>query len=436
MFSPQQPDLNWENPQVRQAVYAIMRFWLDKGVDGFRMDVINMISKPWDAQGRLPDAPTVREGRLQPAFHLACNGPRLGDFLADMRREVLDHYPDTLTVGEAPLATVAVGRELTHPETGSLNMLFQFEHVDLDAQPGHVLGKFARRPLDWRDMKASMARWQTGLHQSGWNSLYFCNHDQPRSVSRWGVDSGALRNTSAKALATWLHGMQGTPYVYQGEELGMGNVAFERIEDYRDIESLNFHRVATSERGLTPRQALACIHAVGRDNARTPMQWTAGPQAGFTTGTPWIALNPDHCEVNAQAALAQGDSVFHHYRQLIALRKQHAVLREGAFELLWPDHPQLCGYIRHLAGDCLLVVANMGLAPVSTPWPVQLLTPSDSSNTAASAVSRAHHTTGTPRCLLANLSTTPERWTEPVLHLRPYEALMLLFTEAQTPASA
>lgn len=405
MFSAKQPDLNWENPKVRQEVHALMRFWLDKGVDGFRMDVINMISKPWDAQGRLPQAPVVCDGFLQPSFAMTCNGPRLNEFLREMRSQVLDHY-DTLTVGEAPLATVQQGRDITHPQTGALNMLFQFEHMDLDSVGGHVNGKWARKALDWRDMKACMARWQEALHGTGWNSLYFCNHDQPRSVSRFGA-TGALRETSAKALATWLHGMQGTPYIYQGEELGMTNVAFDRIEDYRDIEILNYHRVAMA-RGQSHADVMASIHAVGRDNARTPMPWHSGPQAGFTTGQPWIALNPDYPQVNAEAAQADPNSVFHHYRQLIALRQQWPVLRDGRFELLWAEDMQVCGYVRHLGEQTLLVVANMGIQPTTAPWPQAL--PSDQ-----------------VLCLLSNQAHAHHLWGQ-TLHLQPFEALMLLCT--------
>jgi oligo-1,6-glucosidase len=403
MFSAKQPDLNWENPKVRQEVYDLMRYWLDNGVDGFRMDVINMISKPWDAQGRLPQAPVVREGFLQPSFEMTCNGPRLNEFLREMRQQVLDHY-DTITVGEAPLATVQQGRDLTHPNTGALNMLFQFEHMDLDSVGGHVLGKWARKPLDWRDMKACMARWQVALQNSGWNSLYFCNHDQPRSVSRFG-HSGEYREASAKALATWLHGMQGTPYIYQGEELGMTNVAFEQIEDYRDIETLNYYRVA-SERGQSHAEIMASVHAVGRDNARTPMPWHDGVHAGFTTGQPWIDLNPDYRQVNAAAAQADPESVFHHYRQLVALRKQWPVLRDGRFELLWAEDTQICGYARHLSEQVVLVVVNMGLQVVVAQWP---------ENVAANRVT----------CLLSNMPQGHHRWGQP-LQLQPYEALMLL----------
>ena len=403
MFSAKQPDLNWENPKVRHEVYALMRFWLDKGVDGFRMDVINMISKPWDAQGRLPQAPVVRDGFLQPSFAMTCNGPRLNEFLREMRSQVLDHY-DTLTVGEAPLATVQQGRDITHPHTGALNMLFQFEHMDLDSVGGHVNGKWARKALDWRDMKACMARWQTALQGSGWNSLYLCNHDQPRSVSRFGAE-GVLRETSAKALATWLHGMQGTPFIYQGEELGMTNVAFERIEDYRDIETLNYYRVAT-QRGQSHQDIMASIHAVGRDNARTPMPWDSGQHAGFTSGQPWIALNPDCSNINAQAAQLNPDSVFHHYRKLVALRQQWPIFREGRFELLAPEDPQVCAYVRHWGKQTLFVVANMSVHVATMAWP--------------QSVSSAQ-----VMCLLASPSEANHLWGQ-ALHLQPYEALMLL----------
>ncbi|PXW96689.1 oligo-1,6-glucosidase [Sphaerotilus hippei] len=363
MFSRKQPDLNWENPALRQEIWALMRFWLDKGVDGFRMDVINMISKPWRADGSLPDAPVVREGFLQPAFAMVCNGPRLGEFLQEMRREVLDHH-DTLTVGEAPLATIAQGIELTHARGGALDMLFQFEHMDLDSVGGHVNGKWALKPLDLRDLKQTMNRWQQALHGQGWNSLYLSNHDQPRPVSRFG-DDGRWRVESAKMLATWLHLHQGTPYVYQGEELGMGNVAFDDIHDYRDIETLNHHRVATTERGQDPAEVMASIHAKGRDNARTPMPWSAGPKAGFTTGEPWLRLHPDHDSVNAQRARADPDSVFHHYRRLIELRRQHPIIVHGRFDLVLAEHPLIYAWTRTLGDERWLVACNFsGDTPV------------------------------------------------------------------------
>jgi oligo-1,6-glucosidase len=359
MFSPKQPDLNWENPRVRAEVYDIMRFWLDRGVDGFRMDVINMISKPWQADGSLPDAAVVRPGFLQPGFALSCNGPRLHEFLAEMRREVLDHYPGCITVGEAPLATIEEGRALTHPERGALHMLFQFEHMDLDSVGGHVSGKWALKALDLRDMKRTMQRWQDALDGQGWNSLYLCNHDQPRPVSRFGDDSPAHRVTSAKMLGTWLHGLQGTPYVYQGEELGMTNVAFASIDDYQDIEIRNYWRTAVDERGENPAAVLRSIHAKGRDNARTPMPWRGdSAHAGFTRGQPWLQLNPNWQHINAHAARNDPDSVFHHYRRLIALRKTHPIMARGHTTLLLPDHPQLSVVLREWQGERWLVVCN------------------------------------------------------------------------------
>ncbi|OYQ42582.1 glucohydrolase [Rhodoferax sp. TH121] len=352
MFSKKQPDLNWENPKVRQEVYALMRFWLDKGVDGFRMDVINMISKP----AGLPDAPVIRAGHLQPSFGMVTNGPRLLEFLREMKAQVLDHY-ETLTVGEAPLATIQQGQDITNVYTGALNMLFQFEHMDLDAIPGDGRGKWALKPLALTDLKASMSRWQDALWQTGWNSLYLSNHDQPRPVSRWG-DDGVYRVASAKMLATFLHGLQGTPYVYQGEELGMTNVRFARIEDYRDIETLNMYREAVQDRHEAPAEVLARIHVKSRDNARTPMQWDATAHGGFTTGTPWMQTNPNHTEVNAAQARDDADSVWHYYRRLIALRKQLPVLVEGRYALLQPEDPNVYAYIRTLGDEVLLVVCN------------------------------------------------------------------------------
>lgn len=417
MFSRKQPDLNWENPRLRAEVYDIMRFWLDRGVDGFRMDVINMISKPWRDDGSLPDAPVVRPGFLQPGFAQSCNGPRLHEFLAEMRHEVLDHYPGCITVGEAPLATTQEGRALTHPETGALNMLFQFEHMDLDSVGGHVNGKWALKPLDLRDLKRTMQRWQDALDGQGWNSLYLSNHDQPRPVSRFGDDSPAHRVTSAKMLGTWLHGFQGTPYVFQGEELGMCNVAFDRIEDYQDIEIRNYWRTAVRERGENPASVLRSIHAKGRDNARTPMPWRADePQAGFTSATPWLQLNADWPHVNAQAAVQDHDSVFHHYRRLIALRRQHPLLALGHSTLLLPEHPSLYAVLRQWQGLRWLVLCNWS----STPQAVSL--PDDLAIAAA-------------QLLLGNLSSrrglADERHSGPAdiklseLQLQPWEGLIV-----------
>ena len=370
MFSKKQPDLNWENPQVRAAVFEMMEFWFAKGVDGFRMDVINMISKPYAADGSLPDAPVARPGFLQPGFVMVTNGPRLLEFLREMKREVLARH-DAITVGEAPLATTQQGVEITDPETGALDMLFQFEHMDLDSIGGHMLGKWAWKPLDLRDLKQTMSRWQHALAGRGWNSLYLSNHDQPRPVSRFG-DDGRYRVESAKMLGCFLHGMQGTPYVYQGEELGMTNMPFAGIEDCRDIESINLYREAVHERGDDPARIMEAIRRKGRDNARTPMQWTAGHHAGFTSGTPWIAVNPNHREVNAEAARADPGSVFHHYRRLIALRRELDVLTDGAYELLLPEHEQICAYTRTLGDEVLLVVCHFGAGTPRFDWPAGL----------------------------------------------------------------
>ena len=364
MFSKKQPDLNWENPKVRQEVYELMHFWLKKGVGGFRMDVINMISKPWleagtfsKSEARLPNAPKVQNGFLQPAFEMVTHGPRFMAFMREMKQEVLDHY-DCITVGEAPCATLEQAQEITNPNTGALDMVFQFEHMDVDSQVGK--GKWALKALHLPDLKASLSRWQTGLHGKGWNSLYWCNHDQPRAVSRFG-DAGLHRVRSAKMLATCLHMMQGTPFIYQGEELGMTNVKWFNIEAYQDIETRNMYAQAVVQQGRPHQEVIASIHAKGRDNARTPMQWSASKHAGFTEGTPWLALNDNFSQVNAAQARADADSVFHHYRQLIALRKAWPVLVEGDFELLLPKHTALFAFTRRLHEVKLLILCNFSV---------------------------------------------------------------------------
>ena len=359
MFSKKQPDLNWDNPRVRRDVFDMMHWWFRRGVDGFRMDVINMISKPAD----LPDAPIVRPGFLQPGFQLVTNGPRLLEYLAEMKRDVLSQY-DCITVGEAPLATVRQGVEITNEETGSLNMLFQFEHMDLDAVGGHMNGKWALKPLDLRDLKATLSRWQTALDGQGWNSLYLSNHDQPRPVSRFG-DDGVYRVESAKLLGTLNHLLQGTPYVYQGEEIGMTNVAFASIDDCRDIESINAYREMVDGQGVSPEAALTSIRAKGRDNARTPMQWSGGAQAGFTTGEPWIEVNANYTTINVDQAVADPDSIFHYYRRLIELRKFDPTVVYGSYDLILAEHAEIYAFTRTLDGERLLVVLN-----ISSDWPI------------------------------------------------------------------
>ena len=366
LFSTKQPDLNWENPEVRQAVYAMMRWWLDRGVDGFRMDVINMISKDTS----LPDT-TPRPGSpYGPGNRFFIGGPRNHEFLQEMYREVFaGRDAHVLTVGEMPGVTIEDGIRFTDPARHELDMVFQFQHVSLDIGTN----KFDPVRLELPKLKASMAAWQSGLAERGWNSLYFGNHDQPRSLSRFGDDSPAHRVAAAKTLATVLHLHRGTPFVYQGDELGMANSPFTVISDYRDIEALRFYAEAT-ERGDDLAVLLLAMAKMSRDQARTPVQWDASPGAGFTAGTPWLAINPDHVTVNAAAEVDDPDSVFAHYRRLITLRHEDPVVTEGDFELLLPGHPKIWAFLRRAAppaGDAeLLVVANFSAEPVSVSLPL------------------------------------------------------------------
>jgi len=365
IFSPKQPDLNWENPEVRQAIYAMMRWWLDRGVDGFRMDVINMISKDTS----LPDT-EPRPGSLYgPGDQHFTFGPRNHEFLQEMYREVFaGRDAHVLTVGEMPGVTVPEAVLFTDPERHELDMVFQFEHVRLD-QGAH---KYDLRPLKLPDLKASMAAWQAGLAGRGWNSLYFGNHDQPRSVSRFG-DDGQHRVASAKTLATVLHLHQGTPYVFQGDELGMANAPFTAISDYRDIQALRFYAEAAARGNRDDVDLSALLLAMGRmsrDQGRTPVQWDSSPNAGFTTGTPWIAVNPDYTKINAAAEVGDPDSVFEHYRRLIALRHADPVVTDGDFELLLPDHPTIWAFVRRTGDAELLVAANFTSDVVSVALPL------------------------------------------------------------------
>jgi oligo-1,6-glucosidase len=351
LFSRKQPDLNWENPEVREAVYTMMRWWLDRGIDGFRMDVINMISKDTSLPDGRPMPGTVL-GDGGPFF--LC-GPRIHEFLQEMHREVFEGQRPLLTVGEMPGVTVDEAVLFTDPERHEVDMVFQFEHVGLD----HGEHKWDRRHVDLRDLKTSLGRWQEGLAERGWNSLYWNNHDQPRAVSRFGSDAPEHRVASAKLLGTVLHLHRGTPYVYQGEELGMTNVPFTGASDFLDLESVNYFRHAV-ELGADPQAVLANLRLGSRDNARSPMQWDAGSQAGFTTGSPWFPVNPNHTEINAMAAVADDESVFHHYRRLIALRHSEPAVANGDFHMLALPHPTLYAFTRSLEGTTLLVVANFG----------------------------------------------------------------------------
>ncbi|HZB21998.1 MAG TPA: alpha-glucosidase [Blastococcus sp.] len=355
LFDRKQPDLNWENPEVREAVYAMMRWWLDRGVDGFRMDVINMISKDVAPDGHLHDGPPLPGSSLGDGSASYLCGPRIHEFLAEMHREVFAGRDGALlTVGEMPGVTVEEARLFTDPARAEVDMVFQFEHVGLD----HGTSKWDVRPLRMRDLKASFGRWQAGLADVGWNSLYWDNHDQPRAVSRFGDDSPRYRRDSATCLATLLHLHRGTPYVYQGQELGMANYPFAGVDDFRDIESVN-HFGTAMVAGEDPARLLAAMRRMSRDNARTPVQWDAGPNAGFTTGTPWLPVNPDHVEWNAEAQRGDPDSVLAHYRRLIALRHDDPVVALGDFAMLLPEHDDVYAFTRTLDDRVLVVVCNL-----------------------------------------------------------------------------
>jgi oligo-1,6-glucosidase len=350
LFSRKQPDLNWENPDVRHAVHDMMRWWLDQGVDGFRMDVINMVSK----DTALPDGPVTSGPYGDGSAAYTC-GPRIHEFLAEMHREVFADRPGRLlTVGEMPGVTIDDARLFTDPARAEVDMVFQFEHVGLDRGRDD---KFDVRPLRLTDLKASFGRWQVGLADVGWNSLYWDNHDQPRIVSRFG-DDAEYRRESATMLATVLHLHRGTPYVYQGEELGMTNAHFTRFDQYRDIESLRHVEQARALGHSSDEELLAGLAAMSRDNARTPVQWDGSPHAGFTTGTPWLAVNSNYRSINAQAESADPHSVFHHYRRLIELRHDDPVVALGDFTMLLPDDQAVYAFTRALDGVTLLVLGN------------------------------------------------------------------------------
>ena len=344
LFSKKQPDLNWENPKVRSEVYAMMDWWLQKGIDGFRMDVINMISK---APG-LPDAPVLNDDRYQYGGQYFINGPRLLEFLQEMKQSVLSKY-DILTVGETPSVTTQNAIELTNEETGALKMVFQFEHMNLDAYRGNESSRRSIKPWSLSDLKRVMTRWQKDLENRGWNSIYLTNHDQPRAVSRFG-DDGQYRVEAAKLLATFTHMLQGTPYIYQGEEIGMTNVTFETIDDYRDIETRNMYREFVEEKGADPQAVMAIIRAKSRDNARTPMQWDSAEHAGFTTGAPWMKVNPNYTAINASHDLASPNSIYHYYQKLILLRKKNPIIVYGTYDLILEDHEDIYAFTRSLAG--------------------------------------------------------------------------------------
>lgn len=347
LFSKKQPDLNWDNPKVRQEVFDMMTWWCDKGIDGFRMDVISMISKTKE----MPDGEV--HGLYGDFGPYCVHGPNVHKYLQEMNEKVLSKY-DIMTVGETAGVTTELAKQYAGEDSHELNMVFQFEHVESDGK----YGKWTDEKLPLTILKKTLSRWQTELYGKAWNSLFWDNHDQPRAVSRFGDDRPKYREVSAKMLATCLHMLQGTPYIYQGEELGMTNYPFRSPDDFRDIESINAYKEWCTDGVVSHEVFWPCIIFKSRDNARTPVQWDDAPQAGFTTGTPWIAVNPNYKEINAKAETADPDSVFHYYKKLIALRKENPVIVYGKYELLLEDSQELFVYTRTLENEKLLTVCS------------------------------------------------------------------------------
>ncbi|HAS6306852.1 TPA: alpha,alpha-phosphotrehalase [Vibrio vulnificus] len=347
LFSKRQPDLNWENPKVQQEVHKMMNWWIDQGIGGFRLDVIDLIGKEIDKG-------------------ITGNGPRLHPLLQEMNRATFGDK-DLLTVGETWGATPEIAKLYSDPERHELSMVFQFEHITLTWQHGD---KWNPIPLDLKQFKHVLTKWQTELSSQGWNSLFWNNHDLPRVVSKYGDDK-RYRVESAKMLATALHFLKGTPYIYQGEEIGMTNVAFESLDQYKDIETLNFYKVKT-ESGVSHQHMMDAIHENSRDNARTPMQWSASPNGGFSQAEPWIEVNPNYPEINVEQALADSDSIFYHYQKLIELRKQHPAIVYGDFTPLFAEHDSVFAYVRSHQDEQLLVINNFSDQDVSLELPDNL----------------------------------------------------------------
>lgn len=349
LFSKKQPDLNWDNPAVRQDVFDMMNWWLKKGVDGFRMDVISLISK----EPGLPDKETGINGYA--TFNVSANGPHVHEYLQEMRQKALNNA-DTITVGECSGVTLEEAKKYARSDEKELNMVFQFEHMDVDSD--EKAGKWTTRKMDLRNLKKILTRWQKGLQDIAWNSLYWENHDQPRSVSRFGNDSDKYREISAKMLATCIHMMQGTPYVYQGEELGMTNCPFNTLDNFRDLESINAFHELTEQGKMTEEDMMAAIGYKGRDNARTPMQWDDSAYAGFSTTNPWIMVNPNYTKINAKDQVNREDSVFKYYQKLIKLRHESELIVYGTYDLILDDDKDIYAYIRTLGDEKLIVYCN------------------------------------------------------------------------------
>lgn len=395
LFSKKQPDLNWDNEKVREEVFRMMNWWVDKGIDGFRMDVISLISKKPD----LPDGVPGINGYA--SFNEPANGPHVHEYLQEMREKVLKRK-DMMTVGECSGVTLEEAKKYASADGSELNMVFQFEHMDVDADGDN---KWSEKKMYLPDFKEVMSRWEKGLSDIAWNSLFLENHDQPRSVSRFGND-GSFRETSAKMLATCLHMMQGTPYIYQGEELGMTNVSFQSIDDFRDLESINAYRELTQKGVFSKEDMLKRICYKSRDNARTPFQWDDSKNAGFSTGEPWIMVNPNYKQINAKEQMSRKDSVFAYYQKLIRLRKEEPVIVYGDYELLCPEDEELYVYTRSLSDEKLLVICNF-------------------SEKERSFILPEGAGMDTSRILIGNYETAA--WKEEMLCIRAYEAVVIKF---------
>ncbi|RZI50307.1 alpha,alpha-phosphotrehalase [Aeribacillus pallidus] len=399
LFDVTQADLNWENEELRKTIYEMMHFWFQKGIDGFRLDVINLISKD---QRFLDDDESLPLGDGRRFY---TDGPRIHEFLQEMNREVFSKY-DIMTVGEMSSTTIDHCIQYTNPARKELNMTFNFHHLKVDYPNGE---KWVAAPFDFLALKRILSIWQVEMNKGGgWNALFWCNHDQPRIVSRYGND-GAYHKESAKMLATVIHMMQGTPYIYQGEEIGMTNPKFERIEEYRDVETLNMYKILL-EQGKTEAEVLEILKCKSRDNSRTPMQWDDSPHAGFTTGTPWIHVAPNFKEINVKKALEDPTSIFYHYKRLIELRKNYDIITTGNYQLLLEDHPQIFAYVRNGDGEKLLVVANFFGGQTEFVLPNEL----DINGY-------------TSRILLSNYNDSSEHVQE--IMLRPYEAIVYHLTK-------
>ncbi|MCU9922187.1 alpha,alpha-phosphotrehalase [Aeromonas caviae] len=392
LFAREQADLNWENPAVRAEVKKIIHFWAKKGVDGFRLDVINLISK----DQAFPDD-EVGDGR-----RFYTDGPRIHEFLQDVSRDVFAPV-GAMTVGEMSSTSLEHCQRYGALDGSELSMVFNFHHLKVDYPGGD---KWTKAPFDFLELKRIFNHWQSGMHGKGWSALFWCNHDQPRIVSRFG-DEDEHRVVAAKMLASTLHGLQGTPYIYQGEEIGMTNPGYQHIDDYQDVESRNIFAIKQAE-GMSEAEILAILGAKSRDNSRTPMQWSAAANAGFTSGTPWLKPAANYPEINAEAALADQHSVFWHYRDLIALRKAHPIFTQGDYQELLTGHPQIWAYARRADDQTLLVVSNFYGEPVEFALPAELQS-------------------GEGRLLLGNYPDSPAR--PQSCKLRPYESLIWLMEQ-------